>query len=330
LPALLAIGAIAAPAPVGRHYVYQGSYVVQGITPGGQKMQVKADIVTTGGSKAILYQAFTPAAKAGSEANTVYQLTEIKPAGNSADGMVGMLSPNFAPRISRALKQGARWTEKSGMAPALPAGTPLTARVVGQEKIGSKLCWIVSAKPTAKLPLKQGAISLNVCEQKIWAEKSSGDVYRITLTIGASRRQGAKKQTLQNTVRLDLKSVGNYPAGVAKARQREFSAFQALDQKMRSAFQSRPSEKTINSLISAAKAHQKKFARGAYLGAANLMVSSLQEVKKFAAAAAARPSLAGLVGKPAPKFAVKTLAGKSVKLESYRGKVVLLNFFASW
>jgi len=35
-------------------------------------------------------------------------------------------------------------------------------------------------------------------------------------------------------------------------------------------------------------------------------------------------------GKPAPNFILKTLDGKEVSLNDYRGKVVLINFWASW
>jgi cytochrome c biogenesis protein CcmG, thiol:disulfide interchange protein DsbE len=33
---------------------------------------------------------------------------------------------------------------------------------------------------------------------------------------------------------------------------------------------------------------------------------------------------------PAPSFALKDLRGKTVRLEDYRGKIVLLNFWATW
>jgi peroxiredoxin len=36
------------------------------------------------------------------------------------------------------------------------------------------------------------------------------------------------------------------------------------------------------------------------------------------------------LGKPAPEFALYTLDGRSVRLSSLRGKVVLLNFWATW
>jgi thiol-disulfide isomerase/thioredoxin len=38
----------------------------------------------------------------------------------------------------------------------------------------------------------------------------------------------------------------------------------------------------------------------------------------------------GWTGKSAPEFALYTLDGRSVKLSSLRGKVVLLNFWATW
>jgi thiol-disulfide isomerase/thioredoxin len=39
---------------------------------------------------------------------------------------------------------------------------------------------------------------------------------------------------------------------------------------------------------------------------------------------------AQMKGKPAPDFSLKTLDGREVKLSDYRGKAVLVNFWATW
>jgi peroxiredoxin len=40
--------------------------------------------------------------------------------------------------------------------------------------------------------------------------------------------------------------------------------------------------------------------------------------------------LAALKGKPAPAFALPDMSGKKISLSSYRGKAVLINFWATW
>ena len=38
----------------------------------------------------------------------------------------------------------------------------------------------------------------------------------------------------------------------------------------------------------------------------------------------------GLVGQPAPDFALKSLTGKNLRLSEFRGEVVMINFWATW
>jgi peroxiredoxin len=42
------------------------------------------------------------------------------------------------------------------------------------------------------------------------------------------------------------------------------------------------------------------------------------------------PVSTGDVGQPAPDFALEDTTGRSIKLADYRGKVVLINFWATW
>lgn len=59
------------------------------------------------------------------------------------------------------------------------------------------------------------------------------------------------------------------------------------------------------------------------LGACVLFAASL--------AASAQPAhVQSLVGRRAPAFARRDLAGQTIRLDSFRGKVVLLNFWATW
>ena len=50
----------------------------------------------------------------------------------------------------------------------------------------------------------------------------------------------------------------------------------------------------------------------------------------FASVALAQPSLALDEGQKAPEIALSDLSGKPVKLSSFKGKVVIVDFWASW
>lgn len=67
----------------------------------------------------------------------------------------------------------------------------------------------------------------------------------------------------------------------------------------------------------------------------NIVENSKEEAKeednegnKVVNAESQRPEIA--VGKEAPNFTLKNLEGKEVSLEDYRGKIVLVNFWATW
>ncbi|NPA41658.1 MAG: TlpA family protein disulfide reductase [Aquificae bacterium] len=59
-----------------------------------------------------------------------------------------------------------------------------------------------------------------------------------------------------------------------------------------------------------------------------LLVALLLYMALFTNSQQAPPGLGK--GKPAPDFKLKTLDGKEVSLSDYRGKVVLINFWATW
>ncbi|WP_198405791.1 redoxin domain-containing protein [Chitinophaga caeni] len=66
----------------------------------------------------------------------------------------------------------------------------------------------------------------------------------------------------------------------------------------------------------------------------NTMVKELHEqinsMGETAQANADAPELSDLIGKPAPDFTLPTVNGKKVSLSSFKGKYVLVDFWASW
>jgi thiol-disulfide isomerase/thioredoxin len=59
-----------------------------------------------------------------------------------------------------------------------------------------------------------------------------------------------------------------------------------------------------------------------------MLVFGFHMARRSAGDAASGPN--DLKGKPAPEFALQTLDGKSLHLSDFRGKAVLLNFWATW
>jgi cytochrome c biogenesis protein CcmG/thiol:disulfide interchange protein DsbE len=63
--------------------------------------------------------------------------------------------------------------------------------------------------------------------------------------------------------------------------------------------------------------------------AADRMLASAAQAELVPAAGGAE-YVSPLVDKPAPAFSLEDLSGKKVSLDSYRGKAVLINFWATW
>ncbi len=61
-----------------------------------------------------------------------------------------------------------------------------------------------------------------------------------------------------------------------------------------------------------------------------LLVLPAQNVSAAGGRPGSEPTTGVQVGSPAPELTLKTLDGQTVKLSDYRGKVVMLNFWATW
>jgi len=61
-----------------------------------------------------------------------------------------------------------------------------------------------------------------------------------------------------------------------------------------------------------------------------LLVVALGSLGWMPATAAPPPSLKVAVNEPAPDFALTLLSGEPIRLIDFRGKVLVMNFWASW
>jgi cytochrome c biogenesis protein CcmG/thiol:disulfide interchange protein DsbE len=61
-----------------------------------------------------------------------------------------------------------------------------------------------------------------------------------------------------------------------------------------------------------------------------LLAASARNVLVVAPAGSAAQYIVPLQGKPAPAFALEDLTGKKISLADYKGKVLLINFWATW
>ena len=61
-----------------------------------------------------------------------------------------------------------------------------------------------------------------------------------------------------------------------------------------------------------------------------MLIARFQTARSLRASASAAPAALGFTGQQAPDFALQSLDGKTVRLSDFRGKVVVLNFWATW
>lgn len=64
--------------------------------------------------------------------------------------------------------------------------------------------------------------------------------------------------------------------------------------------------------------------------AAERVMATVAQGELVAAAADTSMTSSPLIGKPAPDFTLEDLNGKKVSLSSYKGKAVMINFWATW
>jgi hypothetical protein len=215
-----------------------------------------------------------------------------------------------------------------GLAPPFPQTLPVRRRVVGLERIGPHQCLRIERRLATPLPL--GTLWLRVLEhrEQFWVDRASGALVKYEGMARVQEGDHGPAATLTASLRLQ----GVRPLPTPELRQRQA---QARDLIAAADLLWNPSGEPAEARVREAQTRLERFGHAyphsPYAPAAASLAARVQSAlggrqreQQMAAQQAA------LVGKPAPALALKDLEGKEQTLGHYRGKIILLNVFASW
>jgi hypothetical protein len=227
------------------------------------------------------------------------------------------------------LKPGEQWRHSESL-PEMPAPVPLVYAVTGHAHDGDRDCLQIEKKLAQALPFKPGgggAPELTDYGQTLCVDPESG------LVVSQQVHQQVRFPTEEGPITIDLSAsislqqTRQLPDMELAARIRQAAA---LDRAQRAVFLFRPGVDRRKTLAEASKeiaAFRKEFPASPYAPA---LAHLDEQIGQMRSAAEREARLQRLQGKPAPAFTLKNLAGSERTLGAYRGKIILLNFFASW
>jgi hypothetical protein len=215
-----------------------------------------------------------------------------------------------------------------GYAPPFPQTFPVRRRVVGEAQIGPHRCLRIERRLATRLPLSTFWLRILQHKEEFWIDRATGALVRYEGTARVQEGDHGPVSTLTAALRLQ----GVRPLPTSELRQRQAQARDlvvAADLLWNPAGE--PSEARVREAQSRLQHFRQAYPHSPYAPAAAALAARVQGAlggrqreQEMAAQQAA------LVGKPAPALAVKDLEGKEQTLGNYRGKIILLNVFASW
>jgi hypothetical protein len=235
----------------------------------------------------------------------------------------------FPPRAE--LKPGEQWHQ----AVALPymARQPLdtVSTVEGFGKVVDHPCLQIENRLSQPLPVQQhltdSTQEVTDYGETLCVDADTGEVRSVELHESVTAR--AKTLQLTNTVTLQvtLQGTRQIPAAELVRRARQAETLDRVQQALLGDASGTDHLKTIEAARRDLSAFQKEYPDSPYAP----VVARLDHAISDARAQAERGTqFQALTGRPAPAFTLRDLAGKEQTLAAYRGKLILLNFFASW
>lgn len=337
----LAAQAPAAVAPaVGQEWIYRGTVAMR--IPGGEGGQTR-------GLEMGIHVATTLVGRSGSEWQVVrheWGETESPPlapfrrlwianrVGHYAGGGDNAPPPMLAPTLvglpvafSAIPKPGEEVRERFRIfgepdAPELNA----VRRVNGKERIGPRECLVIERQPTDTLPLKfPENLALKSYSERLWVDAATGVLVRYEGALAIESAEAGGGQ-FEFEIRLALAGVKRLSPAETRARLQQASTLQATARQIARLADARDPAAETARVRTRLRDLQRRYPNSPYREVARDQLRQLQREAPPRPAAPASP----LVGNPAPELRLKDLEGKERTLAEFRGKIVILNFFASW
>jgi hypothetical protein len=248
---------------------------------------------------------------------------------------------------------GRRWLADDHHPALLSAGFWVLYQVAGGTKVGDRTCVVIGKRLGRRVPAEfasqfPGGRNLRPPRREFaegYFEELTG--YGETLTIDpvtmevlsqklhARRRQvlGKERITLDLSAAITLRQIQQLAPAELASRVRQAEILGRVEQAATYTFQAAthtlsPKEpRVLEEAAQTLAAFRKEFPGSPYTAAIPPIEASLTQLRREAHEEA---RLQAIKGTRAPDFALKNLEGKEETFGTYRGKLVLLNFFASW
>jgi peroxiredoxin len=255
--------------------------------------------------------------------------------GSVINNIVKALTVPLAPQAE--LKAGQEWRRKESLPGLPPNPTEIVYTVTGQTKIGDRTGLKIEKKLAQALPFKQeagagpqgsrGTLELTEYGQTICVDPETGLVLSDQVQGQARFTAGAQAVTLSFSASAALQETRQLSQADVIARVKQAALINRVQSTLFSITPGSDYKKALAEASKQSASFKKDHAGSPYAPA----LARLEQFLGAMSAQAERDSrLEGLQGKTAPAFALKDLTGKQQTLAAYRGKIVLLNFFASW
>lgn len=355
--AVVALAAAVVPAGAavtvtpGQEFLYTGTVELKQSVQGGPDLTITGPLKLSAlvaeadpgkGYAVVLMRSFQPEAKQGQPrvpgevaVTTVRYGADLAPAGapGAPPGLISQVMQRvplpLAPRAE--LKTGDEWRKAEPLPLMPPRPLEQVSTVAGETKVGDHSCLKVEKKLAQSLPLKQdlGGATLEVTDygQTLCVDPGTGQVWSHELHQHLRQSGGGRQVEIDLKVAVTLQEIRQVQATDLAARVKQA---ETLDRVQRALFTPRSSADRKQAVVAAGKelaALRKDYPDSPYAPAIARLDQMVAGVREQAEREA---RLQGLKDKPAPDFTLKNLAGKEQTLGAYRGKLILLNFFASW